>query len=70
MDFGVCFILEEELYVSGRFIYIFFCMEKKIWVSFFGILYVYNFFFKYQKYDLIKDICISENGVYMVRKFK
>lgn len=70
MDFGARLISEEELHVSGRPTHISPCTEKKIWVSSSGTLYVHNFSFKYQKYDPIKDICISENGVHTVRKSK
>lgn len=70
MDFGARLISSEELHVSRRPTHISPYTEKKIWVSSSGTLYVHNFSFKYQKYEPIKDISISENGVHTVRKSK
>lgn len=70
MDCGACLelISEEELIRKPTHISPY--TKKKIWVNSSGTLYVHDFSFKYQKYEPIKDVCRSENGVFTVRKSK
>lgn len=70
MDFGARLISEEELHVFGRPLHISPYTKTRIWLNSFEALYMHNFAFKYQKYDPIKGVCRSENGVHTVKKPK